>query len=400
MPIEKSLRKIGGSFALNYFLLFTVYGVSTPYLQLILRRIGYSHSAVGLYLGLFELTGILGPVFLAKKADTLGEFKPFLSISTALILVGLPLLVLLPHPIFTTMAIIALSLGIKTPVPVLDASLMAVLNKNPTQVRAPFNYATIRAIGSVGFVVVAVILQTIPGFDNSGAGVLALIMAFCALLFALGQVSLPETGKKSGIIPKTTGEKKDTSSNRWLDSTFFIGLGVIGLGRLSMAPISSFFSLYLTEQLKWDAVSGMWALSATVEIPMMLYAGHYIRKKSPMSAINISSYAIVARLLVYALFPTPAGAIIGQLLHSLCYGFYLPAAIAFVNLKTPPAKKATGMALYMSIGMGIPTFLGSAVGGMVIEKLGFRWLFALFSVFSIASIALYQSHKKNLDSVF
>jgi len=155
----------------------------------------------------------------------------------------------------------------------------------------------------------------------------------------------------------------------------------------------------LTEELGWNAVGAMWALSAICEMPFIILSWNLIQGKSPMAMVAVSSGAIVVRLLVYALFPTPAGAICGQVLHSLCYGLFQPAAMAFINLKTPPEDRTTGMALYMGVGMGLPAFLGSALGGSVVEALGYRWLFGLFSLFAVASLALFWKFKAELMAV-
>lgn len=166
-----------------------------------------------------------------------------------------------------------------------------------------------------------------------------------------------------------------------------------------MASVNSFFSLYLIETLNWHAIGSMSAIGAAVEIPMMMVAWRYIRRRSPMEAIAIASVAIVARLLVYALIPTRLGVIGAQLLHSLCYGLFQPAALAFVNLKTPPSQRTTGMALLMGLGMGLPAFLGSAFGGLIVEAVGYRWLFALFSIFALLSLALYRANRVLLKAV-
>jgi PPP family 3-phenylpropionic acid transporter len=118
-----------------------------------------------------------------------------------------------------------------------------------------------------------------------------------------------------------------------------------------------------------------------------------------MAIIALASAAIVLRLLVYALVPTKLGVVAGQLLHSICYGLFLPCAVAFINLKTPPAHRTTGMALFFGFGMGLPAVLGSALGGIVVEDLGYRWLFASFSLFALASLVLYGKNRKALDSI-
>jgi predicted MFS family arabinose efflux permease len=73
--------------------------------------------------------------------------------------------------------------------------------------------------------------------------------------------------------------------------------------------------------------------------------------------------------------------------------------VAFINLKTPPAYRTTGMALFLGFGMGLPAVLGAALGGIIVEALGYRWLFASFSLFAVASLLLYGTNGKALDSI-
>ncbi len=386
-------QKISQRFGLGYLMLFAMYGISSPYLQLMVRKLGYSPAAVGLFVGFFELVGITGPVFIAQIADRFGKLKPFLYGSAIMTIAGLVLLVPFRVPLITLLSLTLLSIGLKTPVPVLDTSLLrAIESSNKKGEKAP-NYGIIRAIGSAGFVAVALIAQSIPGFDSSSTATMAIALGILAILFLLSIPSLPEIG-----VPNPRKDKIRFSF-KWMDATYLIGLGVIALGRLAMAPIGSFFSMYLTEELHWHAVGAMWALSATCEIPFIVLSWKLIQGKSPMVAIAISSVAIVLRLFIYALFPTPIGVVLGQLLHSLCYGLFQPAALLFINLKTPPSDRTTGMALYMGVGIGLPAFLGSALGGAVVELVGYRWLFASYTVFAIASIALFWRFREELKAV-
>ncbi len=386
-------KNLSFRFGLNYFLLLAIYGISSPYLQLMVRRLGYSPAAVGIFLGFFELVGITGPIFLAQKADRFGQLKPFLFASGIMAIAGLALLAPFRIPLVTLISLTFLSLGLKTPIPLLDTSLLRAIEKSAELGKKQPNYGLLRGIGSIGFVVVAIIVQSIPGFDASSAGTIAFAQGILIMLFLAGLFALPEVGHTQ---PRN---EKIAFSFKWLDSTFMLGLAVIALGRLAMASVGSFFSMYLTEELHWHAVGAMWALSATVEIPFIMLSWKFIQRKSPMLAVAIASGAIVVRLLIYAIFPTPAGAITGQLLHSLCYGLFQPAAIAFVNLKTPPAERATGMAIYMGLGIGLPSFLGSALGGTIVEALGYRWLFASYTLFAIASLVLFWRHREELTEV-
>jgi PPP family 3-phenylpropionic acid transporter len=97
------------------------------------------------------------------------------------------------------------------------------------------------------------------------------------------------------------------------------------------------------------------------------------------------------------LFPTIAGAILGQLLHSLCYGLFHPAAVAFVSTHVPPQKRAVGLTMYLSLGVGLPTFIGSALGGYIVEFFGYRMLFGSYTVFSLIGLIVYAVFARGLS---
>ena len=181
---------------------------------------------------------------------------------------------------------------------------------------------------------------------------------------------------------------------RGFSGLFLLGLIIIALGRLAMAPVNSFFSLYLLDEVKWDAVGGMYALAAISEIPLMMLSGKIISRLGPMRATAIGSAAIAIRLSIYVIFPNPAGIVAAQLLHSLCFGLLHPAGVSFVALMVPPERRAQGMAAYMGIGVGLPTFAGSALGGVIVQDWGYRALFGSFILFAIAAIVVYAATRR------
>lgn len=406
---QKAQNHLGLRFGTNYFLYFAIFGIISPYLQIMLRNLGYSPSQVGFFLGLMEFVGIFGPMASARRADRSSRFKPGLYVSGGLLIAGLCLLVTVKTPIATACAICLISLGIKTPTSILDAALL----RTASGLNKPLDYGAVRSSGSVGFIVVTLIAQCIPGFNESSPKAMASWTVLFTVLFLLSLTIMPEasssskptstsnlpTPLNSGTIAFSQSGKSLNKNLRWIDSTFIVGLVVILLGRIAIAAVGSFFSLYLTEELHWDAIGALWAVSSIAEVPLMIYARRFIKKHSPMEGVAIASGALVVRLLIYAVFPTKAGAVIGQALHSLCYGLFLPSAIAFINLKTPPEHRTTGMALFNGIGMGLPTLLGSIIGGNLIELFGYRQMFASFSLFAVASLVIYFIYKKKLIDV-
>jgi PPP family 3-phenylpropionic acid transporter len=385
-------------FALTYFALFAIYGISSPYLQILLRGLGYGPAAVGIFLGLFEVVGIAGPYLISKGVDRSGTFRPALFACALLTCAPLVPLVLLRGPLATALCLAVLALGLRSMVPIMDASTVAM-----TTVRKGWDYGVLRATGSAGFVVIALVLQLIPGFDDGPASRIALWIGAAAAAFGLSIFLLPESGRGRGktsaaarTMPQSSGWEPHVGlpARRW-SGTFVLGLVVIALGRLAMAPVNSFFSLYLVDEVKWNAVGGMWALAASAEIPLMMLSGRIVAKMGPMRATMLGTAAIALRLAIYALFPNPAGVVAAQLLHSLCFGLLHPAGVAFVTLASPPERRAQAMAAYMGFGVGLPAFIGSALGGIVLQDWGYRILFGSFIVFALSAAALYLAKRKS-----
>ena len=93
-------------------------------------------------------------------------------------------------------------------------------------------------------------------------------------------------------------------------------------------------------------------------------------------------------MVVYAL-ATGLPAVVGaQLLHALTFGVFHTAGVAFVQLKVHPSRRALGMAVYMSMGIGVSGFLGSAAGGYLLEHLGFRTLFGSYAIVPLLGVLL------------
>lgn len=385
-------------FALSYFALFAIYGIASPYLQLLLRGLGYGPAAVGLFLGFFEIVGIAGPFALSRIVDASGRFKPSLLVCAMLTCLPLAPLVILRGPIATALCLACLALGLRAMIPLMDAATVSM-----SGARGGWDYGRLRATGSAGFVAVAVLLQTaLPGFDESPPSRIALGIGILAALFGLSLAFLPEPGRRAVAAPSRSGAGGTSTAGaparRGLSWAFLLGLAIIAAGRLAMAPVNSFLSLYLVDEVRWNAVGAMWALGAMCEIPLMILSGRIISRLGPMGAIALSTCAVALRLSIYAIFPSPAGVVAAQLLHSLCFGLMHPAGVAFVSLMVPPERRAQGMAAYMGLGIGLPTFLGSALGGLVVRDWGYRALFGSFIAFALASLVLYAASRRRLAS--
>jgi PPP family 3-phenylpropionic acid transporter len=227
---------------------------------------------------------------------------------------------------------------------------------------------------------------------------IAVWIAAASLLFAFSLIFLPESGQ--GKLAAAEARAKTAAAavhplGFALDPVLALGLVIIALGRLAMSPINSFFTLYVTHFLHSDTASLLWALAAVAEVPALIVAGRLVGRIGSMRVIALATVAIALRLAIYALVPTLAGAVIGQLLHFFCYGLFLPAAVSFVSSRIPPERRAFGMALLTGVGIGLPGVIGSTIGGIILANGSYPTLFALATVPALLALAIYAVTRRS-----
>ncbi|QQO11348.1 MFS transporter [Breznakiella homolactica] len=367
-----------------FFSAFLVYATIVPYLPVLVRGLGYSHTITGILLGIFEAAGIFGPFLFGYFADKLGRYKSGLIMTYGIVFAAVIPLALFRNPWISALSLVFLAIGFRSSVPLLDAAATIRLGSTG-------DYGRVRMAGSVSFVLLMLILQWTPVLKPDTSGSIAVWICISTVIALVSMAFLPAAQGTPEKPPSNTGPSGSAApgKHRLWTSFFTLGIIMIAFGRLAMAPINAFFSLYLIEVIHWDAVGLMWALSALSEIPAMFFSSRLIRRFGAPFLLALSVVGVGARLAIYVLFPTKLGISVAQLLHFFCFGLFHPAAVAFVAMCVPPERRALGMSIYLSIGTGLPSFLGNAIGGYVVEHWGYPALFSSFIIFAVLSLLMY-----------
>ncbi|MDD3058418.1 MAG: MFS transporter [Sphaerochaeta sp.] len=368
------------SLYISFFFVYAIYAVINPFLQVMLRNLGYSYDMVGVLLSIFEVAGIVGPLVLARRIDKRGDMRGALLFGTAFTSLGVAILMFSRIHALTVLGLVVVAFFMRSLLPILDSYVNNLFNGDAQK------YTALRSFGTVGFVFfsLAFALANKPNLEsNISIGMYALVgclMFFIPVLFWKAE---PKRAKGSCLLVSEP-------EGKWYDRAFIVGLVIIAFNRISMSSITSFFSLYLVEELSINAISLMNAIGAGSEYGAMILAGILIQRKKvlPVHLLMISSVAMVVRLLIYAFVPTFGGVLAAQLLHSLCYGFFHPAAIFFVARRVKRSHRTVGMSMYVSLGTGLPAVIGSSLGGLVVEQFGYRSLFMGYSLFALLSLLL------------
>jgi PPP family 3-phenylpropionic acid transporter len=366
----------------SYVVSFIAFAVVTPYLSILVRALGYSPFWVGILLGIFEGAAIAGPFVFGCWADKIRNYRHALIVSCILPALAAIPLILWVHPLVSATLLALLAFGFRSTPSLLDAVTTVQIGKTG-------DYGKIRVWGSISFIVFSLFLQWTPFLKPNSAMNIALWTVITSLAIIAPVLILPRSFLSS-VRPQA--EKTAAEKGIPLASVYFIGgFAIIFLCRLAMAAVYTFFPLYLKEALQWDAVGLMFALSSAAEVPFMFISAALLRRFGSLPLLALSAAGICVRLLLWALFPFKGCIIAAQLLHSLCFGIYHPAAVHFISSVFPAEKRGMGMPVYLALGSGLPTLIGNMIGGAVVEASGYRPLFAVYAVVAGVSLLIYAA---------
>ncbi len=364
----------------SFFLIYAIYAVVNPFLQVMLRNMGYSYELVGLLLSLFEVAGFIGPLLLGHHVDRKRDMKRTMLLSILATTTGVVLLLFSQSLLVTVVSLLVFGFFLRSLFPLIDSYTNNLYDGDAQ------TYTVLRSAGTVGYVFFSLVFAFTnrPNLESNNS-----IGAYCLLSILL--FLFPVLGWKREVAPvRNACPLESEQPGRWYDRAFVVGMVIIALNRFSMSSISSFFSLYLVEELQVNAISLLNAIAAGSEFGAMILAGRLLQKGKvlPVQLLIISGFGMVIRLLIYAFFPTFTGALVAQLLHSVCYGFLHPAAVFLVSRRVRRSHRTIGMSIYVSLGTGLPSVLGSMLGGVVVAYGGYQLLFSSFSLFSVASVLI------------
>jgi PPP family 3-phenylpropionic acid transporter len=373
---------------------FIAYATISPYMAILVRSLGFSQTVTGLLLGAAEISAVAAPFLFGAWADRRGNYKaPFLAVLALWVVSGAALF-LVKSPLAAALFFPLMAVGCRTTIPLSDAVITVNIGRTG-------NYGKIRAAGSIVFVLVVLALQVTPVYRPVNAhnimfwNLISAAALLAVIQFLPGAFLYPAR-RPASVNTAVPPERPSGNTRSIWTSAFILGMAIIFLNRLAFSPIQTYISLYTVEYLRWDAVGLVVAVSALSEAPFILLSNKIIRRSTPLRLLAFTTAAVAVRLLCLVLFPSKTVLIISQLLHSITFGIFHPAAIAFIVANVPPEKRAVGMTIYTSLGTGFSTFLGNILGGIVIERGGYRALFGGFIFFALLALLLYGLFGKKI----
>lgn len=353
-----------------YFFYFSIIGVYIIFLPKVLAMSGYSASDIGIIFAAGPLVRFIVPfAFIKGLKLTIGIFKLALIL---MFLSSVSFYFSLDSFYKLLFSNILLGVGLSLVLPYVELISLKHLGKE--------KYGKIRLWGSIGFIIVALVLVK---FLSSG-DVALLFLLVVTLVTALVAYIIAKNAH--AILDKTENVSNDIDLLK--DWKLWLGLTLM---QVSFGAFYNFFTIYETDYgISLDMTIYLWTFGVIVEIFMLFFQGKFL-KNNLLLILQITTFATAFRWLLLFLFPQNLIILfLSQTIHALSFALFHSASITY--LFHLYKHKSLAQQFFSGITYGFGAFMGALIAGYVYElypeylflsasfiALGAFWFLRLFS---------------------
>ena len=347
-----------------YFFFFSIIGVYVIYMPKVLEIKGYNSFEIGVVFAMSPLMRFITPFFFLKHLSLTKKvfyYSLILTISSGV-------LFYLTTESFYLFLIPNILLGISFALilPYVETITLEKIKKE--------NYGKSRLFGSIGFVIIALVLAKF--MDND----------FYALHFLFFTILLTSLfGYKISTFEEDLKESKKYKNSFSLISHYKLWISIF-LMQVSFGAFYNFFTIYETSHgLSYETVSYLWTFGVLCEI-VMLYFQTPLMRGNLLFLIKISTFSASLRWLLLYFYPNSLLiAYFNQSLHAFSFALYYSATIAY--LFHIYENKKLAQQFFGGISFGLGGFVGSILAGIFYGE--YLFLYASFVAF-IAFLIIYN----------
>ncbi len=375
---KTSINNVALILGLFYLFYFAMVGVYVIYMPKVLKDIGYSDIEVGAIYTSAPLMRFILP-FIFKKWIKLTNRVYLISLVLTLIITLIFFLTIHNFYIYLLLNLLyGGAMGVA--LPFVEVIAIEQIGKK--------NYGKVRLWGSIGFILIALILGKILNSPTLALIFLSLTAFFTMLIGFI----LVKYDKKS----KQKDENIDYSS--FSLKKYWAFWASIFLFQFSFGGFYNFFTIYETQHhIPLDIVSYLWTFGVICEIFMLIFQTSIIQKYSLFNLILITSISAIFRWLILAYYPNNLPLVLlSQATHALNFALYYTATIAYVYQLY--SQKRLAQQFYLGIGFGLGGAFGAIVSG-VVYNYSPKALFIFEAMMALISVIFLLIHKKRKEYV-
>ncbi|MDF1875259.1 MFS transporter [Sulfurimonas sp. SAG-AH-194-I05] len=355
-----------------YFFYFAVVGVYIIFMPKVLAMSGYSASDIGILFAAGPLVRFLLPFAFVKGLKI--DLKIF-NIALLFILVSAFSFYYSINNFYQLLlSNIGIGMGLSVVLPYIEVISLHTMGKE--------RYGKIRLFGSVGFVLVALVLVTFlrsPEIALNYLVIASILTVFTAFIIAK-TIHAKKEKKEEEII---------NDINLLHDWRLWAGLTLM---QVSFGSFYNFFTIYETDfGLSLDMTIYLWSFGVVAEIFMLFSQGRFL-KNNLLTILQITTFVSAFRWFLVYLFPQNLVILFfAQSLHALSFALFHSAAITY--LYNTYKHRALAQQFFSGITYGLGGLSGALLAGYIYEYYP-RELFLSSSIIALLACGFIYLHAK------
>ncbi|MBT8118268.1 MAG: MFS transporter [Gammaproteobacteria bacterium] len=358
-----------------YFFYFASLGVLVPYWSLYLKSLGFSSLAIGALVAILPATKLVAPYIWGWLADHTRRSMLIIRVSSLLALVSFSLVFISQELWWLSFAMLLFSFFWNATLPQFEAMTLNHLGEDS------HHYSMIRLWGSLGFIVIVVLIGDL--LQTHGADVIPLVVLSTFVLILLF----------SFIVPEKLNTPHTDHSPIWhviKQPKVMAFLVVCFLMLCSHGPYYTFYTIFLEEQGYSSHMIGvLWAVGVIAEVVIFLLMHRMLPAFGARKLLIVTLLLTTMRWLLIGFFVDDLPMLfLAQLIHAFSFGMFHSVGISLVHEYFTGSHQGRGQALYSSMSFGAGVAVGSLVSGMLWDKWGASVLFMFASCCTVAALLI------------
>ena len=373
-PDQLARRSLYTRLSLFYFFYYGALGVFVPYWTVYLKEEGgFSAAEIGELMAVFMLTKMMSPFLWGWLTDLAGSRMKMVRLACLLTIPFCATVYVSDSYWRMMLAIFTFSFFWNASMPQFEALTLNHLGKESSR------YSQIRLWGSIGFVVLTLLVPVLIEKSGPGRIVDAILVTF-VLLWVV-----------AWFVPdKASVEKEESQRTLWSvvkQPAVWVFLLACMLQTASHGAYYNFFSIYLDDHGYSRLFTGwMWALGVTSEVVLFIFLHRLIPVVGASRLFIIALLLTVVRwFMLGGLVDSVAALILGQVLHAATFGLFHATAIHLIHHYFTGRLQGRGQALYVVLNAGLGGAIGGLLSGYAWDGIGSEMTFYVSAV--IAAVA-------------
>lgn len=330
-----------------YFFYFSVVGVYLIFMPKVLAEVGYSPEQIGVIFAAAPLVRFILP-FLFMRGLKIDRAVFNLSL-LIMVLSAISFYLSLESFYALILSNVFLGVGLSLTNPYIEVISLKEIGKE--------RYGRIRLFGSLGFVMVALVLVKVLSSAYTALNfllVLTIVTALVSFTIAHYVARREEQG----------GEYPANDINLLKDYRLWLGLILM---QVSFGAFYNFFTIYATAHgISLDTTIYLWSAGVAAEIVMLYFQGRLLRNNL-LLLLQLTAFITAIRwFLLYAFVENIYILYFSQLLHAFSFALFHSATISYLYSRYK--HKALAQQLFSGVSYGLGGLSGALLSGFIYER--------------------------------